>query len=124
MTWEEMREAETRGWRFGAHSMTHAVLSRCTDAQSRREIVDSVSAVQQNLTRPSGVFCYPVGRDQDFGPREMENVKASGLNMAITAIPGVLRQDMAARHGSDWALKIPRFSYDDRAGGIPRMFIG
>lgn len=124
MNWEEMRQAETKGWRFGAHSMTHPVLSRCTEAQSRREVVDSISSVRQNLARPSEVFCYPVGREQDFGSREMENVKAAGLNMAITAIPGVLRQDMAARLGSDWALKIPRFAYDDRAGGIPRMFIG
>jgi peptidoglycan/xylan/chitin deacetylase (PgdA/CDA1 family) len=124
MSWEEMRQAERKGWRFGAHSMTHAVLSRCTDAQSRREIVDSVSVVRKNLTYASEVFCYPVGREQDFGAREMENVKAAGLNMAITAIPGVLRQGMATRHGSDWPLKIPRFSYDDRAGGIPRMFIG
>ncbi len=124
MNWEEMRQAETKGWRFGAHSMTHPVLSRCTDDRSRREIIDSVSIVRQNLTRPSEVFCYPVGREQDFGTREMENVKAAGLSMAITAIPGVLRQDMAARYGSNWTLKIPRFSYDYRAGGIPRMFIG
>lgn len=124
MNWEQMQQAERRGWRFGAHSMTHPVLSRCDDGQSEHEVRASVAAVQRHLGNPSKIFCYPVGRAQDFGARERGYVRAAGLDMAITAIPGVIRGGMEHRHGTDWPLLVPRFSYDARVGGIPRMFLG
>lgn len=122
--WEAMRQAERKGWRFGAHSMTHPVLSRCSDSQSQYEVQESVAAIRRQLVNPSQVFCYPVGRAQDFGSRERDLVRAAGLDMAITAIPGVLRAGMQRRHGDDWPLTVPRFAYDARVGGIPRMFLG
>lgn len=124
MTWNEMRRAESAGWRFGAHSMSHPVLSRCDDDRAMYEVKASVETVLRELQNPSKVFCYPVGRAQDFGMREKQLVKDAGLDMAITAVPGVMRVGMAQRLGDDWSLVVPRFSYDARVGGIPRMFLG
>ncbi len=120
LSWDEMRAAERRGVRFGAHSMTHPVLSRCDDVQAAAEILDSWSRVRAELQNPSALFCYPNGTAADFREREMGTVQQAGMCGALSAIPGVLRGDVAAEWGPQWRWRVPRFSYDDRRGVIAR----
>jgi peptidoglycan/xylan/chitin deacetylase (PgdA/CDA1 family) len=124
LDWDTMRSAEQRGWRFGAHSMTHPLMGRCTDARAEWEIGESIAAVRARLTNPSGVFCYPVGLEGDFGPREFEILRREGVRWALSAIPGRLRAGQVAQGDPSWQWRIPRFAHDERPGGILRMFLG
>ena len=122
LDWNAMLAAEKHGWRFGAHSMTHPVMGQCTDRRAEWEISESISTVRARLANPSGVFCYPVGGDSDFGDREVEILRRNGVRWALSAIPGKLRSLAATSIHPSWQWRIPRFAHDERPGGMLRMF--
>jgi len=62
LRWEEIAEMSRNGMDFGAHSMTHADLSRLSPDRARAEVVDSKSAVEDRLGRPVDFFAWPFGR--------------------------------------------------------------
>ncbi len=112
MTWDELRGAEGRGMRFGPHSVTHPVLARTTEQQSRFEIIESWRRLQQETQRAIPIFCYPNGQAGDFTARETGVIRDAGLTAAVSAIPGyadhaVLQADR------DAAFAVPRFSYSE-----------
>ncbi len=119
LTWDELRAAERRGLRFGAHSMTHPILSRCDDLQSRFEILESIRRVREELTNPSPVFCYPNGYSDDFGFREHESIRESGIKYALTTCPAVVNRRLAST-APEWRMRVPRFTYDERFGQLVR----
>lgn len=124
LSWADLRALEARGHRFGAHTMTHPLLSRSTREQATWEISASLARVRKELAHPSDVFAFPVGRWQDFGEREMGLVEQAGLLASVSAEPGVLPHTLHARTtgpGSRWA--IPRFAYDERPGAMARLLL-
>jgi peptidoglycan/xylan/chitin deacetylase (PgdA/CDA1 family) len=123
MTWDELRKAEHAGMQFGPHSVSHPVLSRCSDDESECEILKSISRLSEELRNPSPVFCYPVGRREDFGVREMRTVEQAGLFAAVSAIPSVILPNMDERYGPEWRWSVPRFSYDGRRGAAARRLL-
>jgi peptidoglycan/xylan/chitin deacetylase (PgdA/CDA1 family) len=124
LSWSEMQSAERTGMRFGAHTMSHPILSRCSDAQAQSEIVESVRVVRENISNPSSVFCYPSGKRGDFGVREARAVASAGLTAAVTSEHALIRRTKHEPGDTSWRFTIPRFAYDERTGGIPRLFVG
>lgn len=124
LDWNELRAAERRGMLFGAHSMTHPILSQCSAEQSEYEIGESVRRVRQELAAPSSVFCYPNGRAQDFGMREKAAVRTSGQTAALGTTPGMLRSPVGRRADPDWRLNVPRFGCEEHLGKVTRLFLG
>lgn len=119
-SWNDLRRVEKRGFSIGAHTMTHPILSQCTDEQSRREIVESVARVTKEMVTPSRFFCYPNGGQRDFGVREMETVRSTGLDGAVsTEAAHIPVRDVA--HISPWSL--PRFSHEERIGACARVVL-
>lgn len=123
LTWSDLRDAEGRGMRFGAHSMSHPILSRCSDERATYEIVESVRAVESELTRAVPLFCYPNGKDGDFGLREEAALHAVGYRYALSTIPGILRPDVPRVMGDRWRLRVPRIPYEENLGRILRNFL-
>jgi peptidoglycan/xylan/chitin deacetylase (PgdA/CDA1 family) len=121
MGWDALRAAERRGVRFGAHSMSHPVLSQCDDDRARYEIVESVRRVQGELANPSSVFCYPYGRTGEFLARDGAFVAEAGLEYAVCAINGRLTGHFAAATGAGWQWRIPRVAFENRSGVIARQ---
>ncbi len=124
LQWDELRSAERSGMRFGAHSMSHPILSRCDDARASYEVAESVRRVNENLSAPANIFCYPNGKLGDFGIREFQAVRAAGVRAALTSEPGLLRPRGYQPPPDSWRLEIPRFAYDERAGGVARLLAG
>ena len=124
LTWEQLRSAERVGVRFGAHSMTHPILSRCDDTQAAHEVIKSVRQVRSNLARPSEVFCYPNGLSGDFGARERALVREAGAQAALTSIPALVRYRGKEPAEMEQVFALPRFAYDERPGGVARMLLG
>jgi peptidoglycan/xylan/chitin deacetylase (PgdA/CDA1 family) len=120
--WDELRAIERRGVRIGPHTMTHPVLSRCTDDVARHEIIGSAQRVTKELGNPSRVFCYPNGRTGDFGPREFALLESTGMAAAVTAEPGIFTSKHTNDDGvSRWT--IPRFNYEEAAGRTARLLL-
>lgn len=105
-TWSRLRDAERMGIRIGAHTASHPLLSRESLDRSEREICESRDVLTKQVANPSGIFCYPVGRDVDFSDREKEIVKRSGFKGAVSAIPTTV-----ARTADIYSM--PRFGFPD-----------
>ena len=73
---------------FGAHTHTHAILSRLSLEQRRDEIRRSVNMVQDLTGRPCHLFAYPNGRSEDFDEETIGLLEAYGIRASLTAIPG------------------------------------
>jgi peptidoglycan/xylan/chitin deacetylase (PgdA/CDA1 family) len=120
MSWDSMRAAERGGVSFGAHTFTHPILSRCSDAQARHEIAFSVERVNAELNAPSRVFCYPNGRSIDFGDREVGVLQQLNLLGAVSTENGHVTRALVAQPEEAWRWSIPRFPYQDRKGVAAR----
>jgi len=59
--WGELREIESAGIEFGAHSVTHPQLDIIAPEMARGEIVDSKRRLEDGLGRPVHSFAYPHG---------------------------------------------------------------
>jgi peptidoglycan/xylan/chitin deacetylase (PgdA/CDA1 family) len=62
MGWEMIRELAEEGFTFGAHSVSHPVLTELSASDLERELVQSRSEVESRTGRKSEFFCYPYGR--------------------------------------------------------------
>ncbi|KPJ82902.1 MAG: hypothetical protein AMS19_06320 [Gemmatimonas sp. SG8_23] len=113
LTWEEVESLEGPAVQFGAHTLTHPILSRCDDERSEREIRGSSRVVNERLRSPLDVFAYPNGDELSFGDREKATIRGCGLEAAVSTVPDYVSRDGAWK-GDAYA--IPRFPYpEDRA---------
>jgi len=94
MDWDAVAGlARTGRLAFGAHSLTHEILSRCEDAEVRRQVIESQRAVTARLGRAPRVFAYPNGRAQDFDDRARRAVEEAGIPWALSTIEGLVGKD-------------------------------
>ena len=93
MRWEEVREAARHGIEFGAHTVTHPVLSRvASEAELRAEIGGSKARLEEELGRAVEHFCYPNGSVTDFTAEAVEVVRAWGFRTATTTTLGTVSE--------------------------------
>ena len=114
VSWDEARASEARGVTFGPHTVTHPVLSRTTDGQSRREIEEGWTRIQAELRSPVPVFCYPNGQADDFGSREIETLERLGFEGAVVGMAGYATAE-SYQKASDGPYRVRRF-------GLPREY--
>lgn len=89
--WDQVREMERSGLvEFGAHTVTHPVLSRCDHAVQEREILDSKRRIEEELGRPCVAFAYPNGREGDYTLETVEILRGCGIEAALTTERGFL----------------------------------
>ncbi len=88
LAWSEVRALEAEGVRFGAHSVSHRILSRLSESEARAEICNSLARVEDETTNPSQIFAWPTGRQGDYGRREQEMVMNAGSAAAVSTGDG------------------------------------
>lgn len=94
LTWDEARLAEEGGLlTFGAHTVSHPILSRLPDASLQSEISQSIRMVGQQLRRPSRTFAYPNGRPEDFDERAAHALAEAGCTAGLSTIEGLNAPD-------------------------------
>lgn len=96
---EQVREWLAAGQDIGAHSVTHAHLTRLPAAQAREEIVASKQALEDRFTCAVTDFAYPFG---EMNPALRTLVAEAGFERAWSVEPGVITR------GAD-PLALPRF---------------
>jgi peptidoglycan/xylan/chitin deacetylase (PgdA/CDA1 family) len=111
MSWDQARQCEKRGMTFGPHTVTHPVLSRTTPEKAEWEITESWRRLCAEVRSPVPVFCYPNGQWSDFGAREINVLRKTGLSGAVVGAPGYAEPALFAQ--DDEPFKIRRLPYPD-----------
>lgn len=124
MTWEQVRRCATGGADFGAHTVTHPILSRVDANAAQREIAVSWRRLREETSATSDVFCYPNGGTSDFGAREIAILQEHGFGSAVTTVPGHVTSTQGAGTGREGAYRIPRFSYPEEPRDADQILRG
>ncbi|MDP2358462.1 MAG: polysaccharide deacetylase family protein [Beijerinckiaceae bacterium] len=94
MTWDEVRTAaQDPLCTIGAHTLTHARLTKYDDTSVRRELLESREMIEREIGRPVVHLAYPFGDSLSAGPREFAIALECGYHTAVTTRPGVLFSD-------------------------------
>jgi hypothetical protein len=86
--WRLLRLAELKrlaeaGMSIGAHTLSHPVLSLCSEEEARREIQESKINLERALGRPVWAFAYPFGNPATMGERELRVAREAGFACAF-----------------------------------------
>jgi O-antigen/teichoic acid export membrane protein/peptidoglycan/xylan/chitin deacetylase (PgdA/CDA1 family) len=88
MTWDMVREMRRGGMAFGAHTVDHPVLARCSAQRQQQEIAGSVARVRDELGEPVSLFSYPVGARDTFDERTRACARDAGITHAFSFYGG------------------------------------
>ncbi len=88
LTWDMVREMHRAGIEFGAHTVTHPVLSRLTVESARSEIADSKRSIERNVGVTVTAFAYPYGKSDYFDASTVDALRECGLLWAYTTENG------------------------------------
>jgi peptidoglycan/xylan/chitin deacetylase (PgdA/CDA1 family) len=103
---EMLFEMQDQGMIVGSHSVSHAVLSRLSVAEQRREIIESfvfLEAVTGGLRLRT--FCYPYGGWHSFTPDTERLLAEAGCAFSFNVEP----RDITAADLADHPQALPRF---------------
>lgn len=89
LDWKEVRSLADRGIDFGAHTISHSILSTLDAGQLAEEITGSKRAIETALDRECYAFAYPNGSPADYGDRDREALRAAGYRCAFALDGGV-----------------------------------
>jgi peptidoglycan/xylan/chitin deacetylase (PgdA/CDA1 family) len=89
LSWDEARALAADGLvSLYPHTVTHPILSQCSDEMVDREISDSCSAVERETGQAPAIFAYPNGRAQDFDERAKAVLRRNGVRWALSTSYG------------------------------------
>ena len=93
LNWQEVKEMAENNITFGAHTMTHPILSRMSLFDAKKEIFDSKQVIERALNKPVKHFAFPNGRLEDFSPELKAYCKDIGFESICACAYGPNRQD-------------------------------
>ncbi|HVI09866.1 MAG TPA: GNAT family N-acetyltransferase [Candidatus Binatia bacterium] len=89
LSWDDVRQMSRHNISFGAHTVTHPVLSRISTLDLDREIAGSKRAIEDRLQTPVSHFAYPFGQPLDFNSTAKRSVINAGFKTAVTTVWGL-----------------------------------
>ena len=98
MNWDQVREMQKDGIEFGAHTVSHPILTRISLEEARGEILGSKSRIEDELGVPALSFAYPNGQASDLNDDVEKLVAESGLRAAFTLLNGPSSQSELKRN--------------------------
>ena len=85
LTWDQVHAMNHDGISFGAHTVTHPLLTYEEPAEVERELTAAKAKIESELGRPVEAFAYPNG---DWNPTVRQAVEAAGYRCAFQVSPG------------------------------------
>jgi peptidoglycan/xylan/chitin deacetylase (PgdA/CDA1 family) len=123
MTWGQLRKCERGVMEFGPHTVSHPILSRASDVQSRFELCESWSRLTEVAEKPVAVFCYPNGRLEDFGVRELCTLAELRFLGAVIGEPGYVVGSSVVS-GPDSRFMVRRFAWPEDLPHLAQIVTG
>lgn len=84
LTWDQIRTMHRAGISFGAHTMTHPVVSRLEPAEMEWEILKSKAILEARLDASVRHFAFPFGKRDECGDAAISVVAKGGFDSAAT----------------------------------------
>lgn len=84
----QVREMHRCGIDFGAHTMSHPVVSRLDPADFSEELSVSKQLLENSLDAPIQDFAYPFGKPADIHDAAQAFLERSGYRSAVTTMEG------------------------------------
>ena len=109
LSWREVKEMSRNGVNFGAHTVSHPILTRLPLEAAQKEILDSKMQAEKMLEREVTAFCYPNGEPRDFNADIEEILKDSGFKCAVTLEPAAFVQPEARPYSLPRIAAVPNF---------------
>jgi peptidoglycan/xylan/chitin deacetylase (PgdA/CDA1 family) len=92
MGWTEVREMQSQGMEFGAHTVTHPNLPNTTAEEAEQEIRQSKEVIEDHLDARVLHFSYPNGRGSSHLTEQVkEIVRRFGFLSAVTSFAGCVQ---------------------------------
>jgi len=88
LSWREIEEMSIEKITFGAHTVTHPILTRMPLAKAIDEIVSSKETIERRLSSPVRLFAYPNGGPDDFNEPIKRALKDAGFLCGVTTLWG------------------------------------
>lgn len=88
MSWEMIQEMNRSGMEFGAHTVTHPILSNLTVEDQEMEVGESRLRLEQQLDCPVTALSYPVGRPDSFNAATRQALSQHGFDWAFSYYGG------------------------------------
>lgn len=107
MTWKQVRSCGQGDVDFGPHTITHPILSQCSDEEANVEISGSWARMKEETVKAVPILAYPNGMAGDFTEREVIFSKAAGLTAAVTTDAWCVTPS----HQKYDPYRIPRFDF-------------
>lgn len=89
LTWSQVREMQESGISFGAHTMSHPVVSQLAYSERQLELGDSKRLLENRLQRPIAHFAFPFGSPSDIDPESCALMPRYGYRSAASTVWGV-----------------------------------
>lgn len=83
---------------FGAHTCSHAILSRLSAEEQAREINGCKTAIENMVGRSCDHFAYPNGSTQDHDPVTAQLISDAGFASCVNMRPGANMPDTERMH--------------------------
>jgi peptidoglycan/xylan/chitin deacetylase (PgdA/CDA1 family) len=113
LSWDDVHALRGLGFRVGAHTVNHPILSRVSLERARAEIIDSQRAIRAACGVTARAFAYPNGGAADYTPAVVELVREAGFTCAVTTRFGVntaRTSPWELRRGQPWEEHLPSFA--------------
>lgn len=83
MTWEMVREMQSKGMTFGGHTVSHPILANSTADQQDWEVGECRRRLETELGRSTDVFSYPNGKPSSFNEFTRAALRNHGYRRAF-----------------------------------------
>jgi peptidoglycan/xylan/chitin deacetylase (PgdA/CDA1 family) len=113
LSWDDVLALRGLGFRIGAHTVSHPILSRLSVERAREEILRSRRAIEAAVGLAPRAFAYPNGGQADYTPAVVDLVRAAGFTCAVTTRFGMNTKATSPwelRRGQPWEDDLPRFA--------------
>ncbi len=87
MNWDEARKLRAMGFKVGAHTVQHPILSRVERSRVAIELKQSKSAIERELDCPCTALAYPNGTVRDVNDEVVEESRNAGFEWGFMTTP-------------------------------------
>jgi len=88
LKWEQIKQMQKSQISFGAHTVTHPILTCLSREDAEQEILESKKRIEQEIGEPVNLFAYPNGGEKDFDREVKSIIQKLGFSAAVTTIFG------------------------------------
>lgn len=98
LNWDQVRQLSRRGIEMGAHTASHAILTRIPLEQVEAEVTQSKQRIEAEIGKPVISLAYPNGSASDYSTEIMAVLRKAGIELAFTLLPGPARYEAVEKN--------------------------